>query len=118
MLLLWVLWDPIGLSPPDEYASYAPRIADLLREAQSVDAPLIDEYEALSIGEEETAEQARLRGELNRREDEVLEQLVGLLATIRTSQMEVELDPAVERRAAEKILEWYRWEMDYLRGFG
>ena len=30
-LILWAAWDPIGDVPRDEYDSYAPRIASLLR---------------------------------------------------------------------------------------
>ena len=30
-MILWAAWDPIGRVPRDEYESYAPRIASLLR---------------------------------------------------------------------------------------
>jgi hypothetical protein len=36
-LILWAAWDPIGGVPRDEYETYAPRIAALLRGGASAD---------------------------------------------------------------------------------
>jgi hypothetical protein len=37
-LVLWAAWDPIGGTPPDEYGTYAFRIASLLGSRASRDA--------------------------------------------------------------------------------
>jgi hypothetical protein len=36
-LILWAAWDPIGGVPRDEYETYAPQIASLLRKGGSPD---------------------------------------------------------------------------------
>jgi hypothetical protein len=37
-LILWAAWDPIGGVPRDEYESYAPQIASLLRKGATPEA--------------------------------------------------------------------------------
>jgi len=41
-----------------------------------------------------------------------VERLASLLADIRYIRMQEALDRETERRAAEKLIEWYDWEVD------
>ena len=65
--------------------------------------------EAEEIPEGSQRELARLRAES-------FERVVGLLAERRTSRMEVQLDPRVEREASELLIQWFEWEMAWLEG--
>jgi hypothetical protein len=100
-LLLWALWDPIGTVPLDEYKSYCDPVVQVLRELNETDAPLA-ERAALD-------KQAQLQR--NALYKTSVERLAELLAHLRTSQMQEFLDTTTERHAAEKLLDWYHWEM-------
>jgi hypothetical protein len=55
MLLLWAVWDPIGVGVPrDEYENYAPQVASLLRSGASAEkvAALLGEIRTGMIGDE------------------------------------------------------------------
>jgi hypothetical protein len=105
-LLLWALWDPIGGVPLDEYSDYCDHVVQVLREASEADAPL--------------AERATTSAQLERNALWVssVERLARRLADLRGTQMGLPLDAETERHhreterhAAEKLLEWFEWEM-------
>jgi hypothetical protein len=95
-LLLWALWNPIGPVPLNEYAGYAGRLVSVLGRARTVDATLL-------LGGH--ADERQL--EDNHQWAASVEELASHLARERTTMMEVPLDPAVERHAAEVLLAWY-----------
>jgi hypothetical protein len=84
-LLLWAVWNPIGPVPLDEYASYTGQVASVLRRG----------HEA-----EETAG--------------LDEELVTLLARLRSEHMGMPPNPDADRRAGRTLGEWYMWEMEEL----
>ena len=51
-LILWAAWDPIGRIPRDEYESYAPRVASLLRSGAAPEqvAALLGTFRTESMG--------------------------------------------------------------------
>lgn len=88
-LLLWALWNPTGPVALDEYASYAGPVASILRSSREEDP---------------------------RFSASLVQELSSHLGRLRESVMEVSLDPAVEKHAAEVLLLWYRLEMEALEG--
>jgi hypothetical protein len=98
--LLWAVWDPIGggLVPFDEYASYCEPLVQILRQCWEDD--------------EQHAE--RPQSERNAAWQQEVEMLAARLSQIRFSRMGVEGNLETDRRAAEKLIDWYDWEMDGL----
>jgi hypothetical protein len=97
-LLLWAVWNRIGTCPLDEYESYGPALADVLRKAHEIDEEPIPE-----AGENE-AQRAR-----NTLRTETVDLLTTMLGAIRTTAMELSRDDATDMRAASLLFDWHEW---------
>jgi hypothetical protein len=103
-LLLWAIWNPIGLVPLDEYEDYTGQVVEVLNAAHQADLQL------WAGGELDDSVQ-RQRNTLHAAS---VEELATLLGNIRQVQMGMPPDHEADRRAAETLLDWYGWEMNQL----
>jgi hypothetical protein len=84
-LLLWALWNPIGTCPPDEYASYSPAVAAILREEREMDSPLA----------QKAFDDNRIQLERNALRETAVQRLANLLADSASQRWTCRLIPAL-----------------------
>jgi hypothetical protein len=125
-VLLWAVWNPIGFCPPDEYENYSGRVVQLLKRHHDPE----QEPGLVQLEGRATELAKRLAGDLpdSEREalyaeflkevntypaarDEGVERLAGLFGQLRRDTMGCNADPAADRNAAERLRDWYWWEM-------
>jgi hypothetical protein len=99
-LLLWAAWNPIGTCPLDEYESYSPMVASMLRQAHEADMPLAEQ-----------ADDDDVQRERNQLSAQAVERLAAALAEVRTVQMGLPSDTTADQRAASILLDWHEWSM-------
>jgi hypothetical protein len=101
-LLLWALWDPLDATRVDEYDFYAELVVKGLRATSEAESPLAERAD-------------RADSDVERDRSEVsgtsIDDVATLLSDLRTMYMDVPLTRDRERRAAEKLLQWYGREM-------
>jgi hypothetical protein len=102
-LLLWALWNPIGIVPLDEYKSYTGQVVSVLKDGHQADLELLS-------GDWNPSDS--VQRQRNKLYTASVKELATLLGVLRQDQIGMPPDAAADRRAAETLIDWYGREMD------